>query len=94
MSSEGDGANRRIDQRIDLQLPVRVQGYDADGTRWVIDWQTSRHEGGDREAFLDRELERYRAQLGRYADAMRSVEPGRPLRVGLYFPLLDAWREV
>jgi ATP-dependent exoDNAse (exonuclease V) beta subunit len=67
---------------------------DADGTRWIIDWKTSRHEGGDREAFLDRELERYRAQLGRYADAMRSLEPGRPLRVGLYFPLLDAWREV
>ncbi len=67
---------------------------DADGTRWIIDWKTSRHEGGDREAFLDRELERYRAQLGRYADAMRSLEPGRALRVGLYFPLLDAWREI
>jgi ATP-dependent helicase/nuclease subunit A len=67
---------------------------DADGTRWIIDWKTSRHEGGDREAFLDRELKRYRSQLERYGDAMRSLEPGRPLRVGLYFPLLDAWREV
>ena len=26
--------------------------------------------------------------------AMRILEPDRPLRVGLYFPLLDAWREI
>ena len=67
---------------------------DADGVRWIVDWKTSRHEGGDREAFLDRELERYRPQLERYAQAMRSLEPGRPLKVGLFFPLLDAWREI
>jgi ATP-dependent helicase/nuclease subunit A len=67
---------------------------DASGVRWIVDWKTSRHEGGDREAFLDRELARYRPQLERYAEAMRSLEPGRPLRVGLYFPLLDAWREL
>jgi ATP-dependent exoDNAse (exonuclease V) beta subunit len=67
---------------------------DAEGVRWIVDWKTSRHEGGDREAFLDRELERYRPQLERYAEAMRSLEPGRRLKVGLYFPLLDAWREL
>ncbi len=67
---------------------------DAGGTRWIVDWKTSRHEGGDRERFLDRELERYRAQLTRYADALRILDPGRALRVGLFFPLLDAWREI
>jgi ATP-dependent exoDNAse (exonuclease V) beta subunit len=67
---------------------------DETGTRWVVDWKTGTHEGGDPEAFLDRELERYRGQLERYARAMRALEPGRPLKVGLYFPLLDAWREL
>jgi ATP-dependent exoDNAse (exonuclease V) beta subunit len=67
---------------------------DRNGVRWVVDWKTSTHEGGDREAFLDNELERYRSQLERYARVMRLVDPGRPQRVGLYFPLLDAWREI
>ncbi|MGQ0384468.1 MAG: UvrD-helicase domain-containing protein [Gammaproteobacteria bacterium] len=67
---------------------------DEAGVRWVVDWKTSLHEGGDREAFLDNELERYRGQLERYARAMNLLEPARPLKVGLYFPLLDAWREI
>jgi ATP-dependent exoDNAse (exonuclease V) beta subunit len=67
---------------------------DRDGVRWVVDWKTSTHEGGDREAFLDNELGRYRNQLERYAHVMRLVDPDRPQRVGLYFPLLDAWREI
>jgi ATP-dependent exoDNAse (exonuclease V) beta subunit len=67
---------------------------DAEGVRWIVDWKTSRHEGGDRETFLDRELERYRGQLERYAQAMRTLEPDRPLKAGLYFPLLDAWRGI
>ncbi|HEX9706386.1 MAG TPA: UvrD-helicase domain-containing protein [Steroidobacteraceae bacterium] len=67
---------------------------DADGVRWVVDWKTSTHEGGDREAFLDNELARYRVQLERYERVMRLFDPERPLKVGLYFPLLDAWREL
>jgi ATP-dependent exoDNAse (exonuclease V) beta subunit len=67
---------------------------DPAGVRWIVDWKTSTHEGGDREAFLDRELERYRGQLERYVQAMRLLEPGRPVRAALYFPLLDAWREL
>jgi ATP-dependent exoDNAse (exonuclease V) beta subunit len=66
---------------------------DADGVRWIVDWKTSTHEGGDREAFLDNELARYAPQLQRYARAMRAID-GRPQRVGLYFPLQDAWREL
>jgi len=67
---------------------------DAEGVRWVVDWKTSTHEGGDREVFLDNELARYRGQLERYARVMRLFDPGRPLKVGLYFPVLDAWREL
>ncbi len=67
---------------------------DRDGVRWIVDWKTSAHEGADREAFLDRERERYRGQLERYVQAMKSLEPERPVRAGLYFPLLDAWRQL
>ena len=63
---------------------------DAQGRRWIVDYKTSPHLGGDREAFLDRERDRYRAQLEAYAAAFA---PGTPLCFGLYFPLLGGWRE-
>ncbi|MDP8983818.1 MAG: UvrD-helicase domain-containing protein [Pseudomonadota bacterium] len=65
---------------------------DEQGVRWVIDYKTSHHAGGNLEEFLDREVERYRAQLHRYAELARRLGP-EPVRVGLYFPLMAAWRE-
>ena len=65
---------------------------DPEGTRWIVDFKLSQHEGGDREAFLNSERERYRPQLEDYARVMRGLE-NRPVRVGLYFPLLGGWRE-
>jgi hypothetical protein len=65
---------------------------DANGTRWIIDFKLSRHEGAGVDAFLDNERERYRAQLESYAGAIRSLD-ARPIRLGLYFPLLGAWRD-
>jgi ATP-dependent exoDNAse (exonuclease V) beta subunit len=65
---------------------------DEQGTRWVIDYKTSQHSGGGREAFLDLQVERYRAQLERYAVLARRLGP-EPVRVALYFPLLRGWRE-
>ena len=64
-----------------------------DGTRWVVDFKTSPHEGGDLGEFLDQEARRYEAQLRRYAHLARELGP-EPVRAGLYFPLLAAWREV
>jgi len=64
-----------------------------DGTRWVVDFKTSPHEGGDVAAFLEAEVERYRSQLTRYAQLARELGP-QPVRAGLYYPLLAAWREV
>jgi ATP-dependent exoDNAse (exonuclease V) beta subunit len=61
----------------------------AEDVRWIVDYKTSRHEGADREAFLDSERERYRAQLEAYARALAS---GKAM-LGLYFPLLSGWRE-
>ena len=66
---------------------------DAEGTRWVVDFKTSPHEGGDRENFLDEEVKRYTAQLSRYVHLARQLGP-QPVRAGLYYPLLGAWREV
>jgi ATP-dependent exoDNAse (exonuclease V) beta subunit len=65
----------------------------AGGTRWIVDFKTGRHEGGDPRAFLDREVERYRGQLERYARLVRELDV-RPIRLALYFPLVDGgWRE-
>ena len=65
---------------------------DEEGVRWIIDFKTGDHRGGQVEAFLDQEQERYRDQLDRYADIIRRIDD-RPVRVGLYFPLLKGWRE-
>jgi ATP-dependent exoDNAse (exonuclease V) beta subunit len=65
---------------------------DAEGTRWIIDFKTGVHEGGEVERFLDSEQLRYRPQLERYAALMESLNPG-PVKLGLYFPLLGGWRE-
>ena len=65
---------------------------DAADVRWIIDYKASSHEGGGLEEFLDRERDRYAAQLARYAALMRMID-ARPIRLGLYFPLLGGWRE-
>ena len=65
---------------------------DATGVRWIVDYKTSNHEGAGLEEFLDNERERYRGQLERYAQLMRAGG-NEPIRLGLYFPLLSAWRE-
>jgi ATP-dependent exoDNAse (exonuclease V) beta subunit len=89
----------RTDARSEHRLRVRTGAgmrtcvvdrvfLDDDGTRWVVDFKTSRHEGADIEAFLDLQRERYAAQMQAYAAAV----PGS--RQGLYFPLLGGWREL
>ncbi len=62
-----------------------------DGIRWIIDFKTSAHEGGNLEAFLDEQQRRYSDQMQRYASILEAL--GHPVKVGLYFPLLDEWRE-
>ncbi|HEV2270661.1 MAG TPA: UvrD-helicase domain-containing protein [Steroidobacteraceae bacterium] len=65
---------------------------DEEGTRWVIDFKTSTHEGGRLEEFLAQQLERYRGQLEKYAALARALGP-EPVRAALYFPLLGVLRE-
>jgi ATP-dependent exoDNAse (exonuclease V) beta subunit len=65
---------------------------DRAGTRWIIDYKTSRHAGGDLDLFIAAELERYRDQLETYARALYRID-ARPIRVGLYFPVLGVFRD-
>jgi ATP-dependent exoDNAse (exonuclease V) beta subunit len=65
---------------------------DESGTRWIIDWKTSAHEGGGLQRFLQQELERYASQLERYSRVMAIYDP-RPQIIGLYFPMMDAWKQ-
>jgi ATP-dependent helicase/nuclease subunit A len=57
-----------------------------------VDYKTSSHEGAGLESFLDREQQRYSPQLTRYAALVRRLG-AEPVRLGLYFPLLSAWRD-
>jgi ATP-dependent exoDNAse (exonuclease V) beta subunit len=65
---------------------------DGDGVRWIVDYKTSSIEGGGLDRFLDNQLDKYAGQLARYIELFRALE-NRPVRAGLYFPLLGAWRE-
>jgi ATP-dependent exoDNAse (exonuclease V) beta subunit len=91
------------DSATELELTGRIGGgivrvvidrtfVDSANVRWIVDYKTSRHEGAGLDEFLDREQERYQPQLERYAALMRKLGP-EPVRLGLYFPLLGAWRE-
>jgi len=78
------------------QRPISMvldRTFIADGTRWIIDYKTSSHGGGDLEGFMENEIKRYKNQLQRYRDAMALTET-RPIRTALYFPLLDRFEEV
>jgi ATP-dependent exoDNAse (exonuclease V) beta subunit len=66
---------------------------DEHGQRWVIDYKTSTHEGGALEEFIDREADRYLAQMRRYAALAAQIDAA-PVRVALYFPLLGVFREL
>ncbi|MEX0977091.1 MAG: UvrD-helicase domain-containing protein [Woeseia sp.] len=66
---------------------------DSDGVHWIIDYKTSTHEGGELDQFLQQEMDRYRPQLVKYAALYRSLTKA-PIRAALYFPLLQAFREV
>jgi ATP-dependent exoDNAse (exonuclease V) beta subunit len=68
---------------------------DPAGTRWIIDYKTSQPLDGEEQAdFYQREGERYREQLTRYAALFRSLEPARAVRAALYFPMCDGWCEI
>lgn len=76
-----------------LNISIDRVRTDAQGERWIVDYKTGTHEGGDLEAFLASEAERHAPQLARYRAMAGSMWNG-PLRTALYFPLLGQFREV
>jgi ATP-dependent helicase/nuclease subunit A len=91
----GSASERRISGRLGgriLDGVVDRSFIDATGTLWIVDYKAGRHAGGDLETFLDREQQRYRPQLERYAQLLSAQHPG-PIRLGLYFPQHAGWRE-
>jgi len=65
---------------------------DEEGRFWIVDFKNSEHKGGKKEDFLREEQRRYAPQLETYAALLRRVTTG-PIMLGLYFPLLNEWRE-
>jgi len=57
-----------------------------------VDYKTSRHEEEDADDFLNGQVKRYRYQLNKYAKLM-SYYDGKPIMLGLYFPLLKGRRQ-
>ena len=80
---DNEGVSVRIDRTF-------IAG---EGVRWIIDFKTSSHEDAGLDAFLDNECDRYRGQLDLYRRLFAQWQQ-RPVRAGLYFPLLRAWRAV
>jgi ATP-dependent exoDNAse (exonuclease V) beta subunit len=91
--------NNHADARCEYALSLLRDGrletgvidrsfVDADGTRWIVDYKTSRHSGTDVDAFLEHERVRYAPQLERYARLVRGLGTPR-VKVALYFPLMQ-----
>lgn len=94
---------KHADSQAEVPIAGRIEGKfitaiidrvfrDDEGRLWIVDYKNSEHKGGNREAFLDEEKRRYSAQLQNYGTLISRIERG-PIWLGLYFPLLDAWRE-
>ena len=94
--SQHEGDEREY--ALSANIEARVQRFVLDrtfingGTRWIIDYKTGTHAGGAADSFLDNEKVRYSAQLESYASVIQSID-SRPIRLGLYFPMLQGWRE-
>lgn len=85
----------RITALIDNEIKELVMDrtfIDEHGTRWIIDYKTSVPIDEDLQQFITKEKNKYDEQLNYYAKAMQTIE-NRPIRLGLYFPLLPAWCE-
>ncbi|MGB5628683.1 MAG: UvrD-helicase domain-containing protein [Woeseiaceae bacterium] len=81
-----------VEGEIESVILDRVR-IDEHGDHWIIDYKTSSHEGGNLQGFLNAEVERYTAQLQKYA-AIYGAWSGKHARCALYFPLLREFVEV
>lgn len=80
-----------IDGKIE-NLVIDRTFIDEAGVRWIIDYKTSTLSHHDVEKFLAKEQKKYVEQMRKYHQAMKLTE-NRPIRLGLYFPAVPAWKE-
>ena len=80
---DGDLVNAVVDRTF----------IDENGTRWIIDYKSGYHQGGDLDNFLAEEEERYRNQLALYARLFRQMGETN-VQCALYLPMHAAWWEV
>jgi len=66
---------------------------DEHGTRWIIDYKSGVHEGGDLDQFLKNEAERYREQLQRYRRLFEQMGETN-IKTALYLPRHGVLQEV
>jgi len=66
---------------------------DEKGIRWVIDYKTGEHRGGELRVFLENEKKRYKAQLEGYAGLLERWNKGKTIKKALYYPAIPAWIE-
>ncbi len=90
--AHGEWALSGIDDGAVVHIVID-RSFVADGSRYIVDFKTGEHQGGDPGAFLQREFERYGPQLARYARIVAAVDR-RPLVLALYHPLVPGgWQE-
>ncbi|OGP24944.1 MAG: hypothetical protein A2X99_02590 [Deltaproteobacteria bacterium GWB2_55_19] len=92
---------RREEGRVEWPVSGVIKGevvhavidrsFVENGVRWVIDYKTGGHEGGELEEFLQNEKERYAPQLERYA-ALAGAGGG-VVKKGIYYPAIGAFIE-
>ncbi|HEY3455969.1 MAG TPA: UvrD-helicase domain-containing protein [Bryobacteraceae bacterium] len=93
----------RVEEHSEWPIAGRIQDRLVSGTidrvfrdeqnrLWIVDFKIGQHKGGKLDQFLDEEQRRYREQLESYATLLSRIASG-PIWLGLYFPLVDGWRE-
>lgn len=66
---------------------------DEAGVRWIIDYKSGHHAGGDLAGFLDQEAERYTEQLGLYHRLFHQLGETQ-IKTALYLPRHDVLKVV
>ncbi|MBV1911561.1 MAG: UvrD-helicase domain-containing protein [Kangiellaceae bacterium] len=65
-----------------------------EGVRWLVDYKSAMPLAAEDEStFIKREVELYRAQLDEYVALVQAME-SRPLKAGLYFPMIQHFEEL